>query len=254
MARHVSLLAVSFALAASAAWAQKTDSRPTLLEQFGMRPNPHVPLPHHVPVLPDYATPGCWIEAHAQGRVRDEARPAHAIIVKCPAKEDNGPTGYSLALYLQNPGGGYDLAAENRTFIPTLSPEQRKFESIGLGSDPKTPPLEFKNGSLVVTMDVTALAGPTADRVLTYTLRYRDSRLWVSGLDEFIVTFRLRTVHNSYNFLTGKAQLSKGTGCAGRADALSRCRYNGAWKQILTPRAPSLDDVGDGTTFEPKVD
>jgi len=218
-----------------------------------MKPMAHMPLPRHVANLSDAAPPGCAVEAQAQGHLEQEKRSAVAVIVKCPAGEDED-AGHTLALFVQNPSGGYDLAVQNRTLIPTLPPELRRDLSVGLGWAPKQPALQFKRGSLIVAMDVTGLTGPNADRMLTFSFNCKDGELWLSGFDEFAVTFRLETALNSYNFLTGKALLSVGTGCAGRADALSHCRYTGRWKQIVGRRPLSLDDVGDGVAFEPKVE
>lgn len=110
----------------------------------------------------------------------------------------------------------------------------------------------FKRGSLVVNIDQTFEAGPNADRILTYSLRYREGRLALAGLEEWIVTQRRESVHNSYNYLSGKAVVFGGN-CAGGADVEAGCRYKPTGKLIDRKGSLALDDVGSWLEFKPKV-
>jgi hypothetical protein len=150
--------------------------------------------------------------------------------------------------------GGYDLAAQNHTLLPSYSTKELQLLGFALGDGAHVPGLELKRGSLRVHINLSPGSGPTAERDLTYSFRYNNGHLYLVGYDEFIVGSRLGTVSNSYNYLSGKAQLSSGANCAGRADVVAHCRYTPALKTLSTKQPIEIEQIGDGLEFKPATD
>ncbi len=209
-------------------------------------------LPSHGRDLSEYVPQGWRWEARARGQLGNPLRWADALVLVRSSQSTSGSEERALVVALENTSGGYDLAVENHTFLPALKPTERQYFSIGLGVGRNMPPLAFKRGSLVVNIDQTFEVGPNADRVLTYSFRYREGRLVVAGLDEWTVTQRHESVNNSYNFLSGKAVVFGGN-CASVAEVAAGCRYKPTWKRIAGNGLPTLEELGSSFEFEPKV-
>ena len=176
---------------------------------------------------------------------------ADAFVLVKPSQSTVGSEERVLAVTFENARGGYDLAVENHSFLPALSPSMRQYFSISLGMGRDMPPLVFKRGSLVLIIDQTFEKGPNADRILTYSLRYRAGHLALAGLNEWIVTQRRESVNNSYNYLSGKAMVFGGN-CAG-VPVEAGCHYKPTLQHIARKGPPAIDDLGRWYEFKPKV-
>lgn len=206
-------------------------------------------LPRRADSVAAFAPPGWTIEAQAHGILGDGARPATVMVLKATDPSISAVR-RQLIVLCGGAHGGYALATRNSTLLP----DQPANDGLGytLG-DATQPGLQFDRGSLRVNIAQAMDAGPIAERDRSYVFRFRDGRLYLVGLDDFIVGFDLDTANWSYNYLTGKAALSRGAHCAGRRDVIAHCRYTRTWKTLSPGHPIPIDAIGDGLAFEPET-
>jgi hypothetical protein len=152
---------------------------------------------------------------------------------------DTNPRILAIA-FRDGPSGKFSVQLQNHTLIP------RRTEPAAADPFDKEIGIAIARGSFQVRLDWFMSAGGWGTFNTTYTFRHRSGRFELIGYDRF-TTHRGSgdTASLSINYLTRKVKRTTGH--------ISRDNDKVHWQTLPQKPAPTLESIGDGLSFEPKL-
>ncbi|MDG2537253.1 hypothetical protein P5Y53_06230 [Dyella jiangningensis] len=142
-----------------------------------------------------------------------------------------------LAVAFARDGGGYALALQNHSLIPRhdIPTIEDMLEEGGVS---------VQRGALRVTLHFWANAGSWSMGNTTYTFRWQNGRFELIGYDSDSVMRNSGASESlSINYSTGKVKRTTGN--------MQDDKEAVTWQKLSSSRRWSLDEVGDGSAFDP---
>ena len=155
-----------------------------------------------------------------------------------PSKSfDTNP--YMLAIYFSDGDGQYRRIASNHRLIPRHdSPElEDVIDSVTGGG------VRIENNTLRVSLGLFSGTSSGMGR-LGFTFRWQDGHFILIGFDSYEVNRADGSISSdSYNFLTGRRKHG--------VSSIDSDQTKFTWSSFARHRAPTLNEMGDGTAFDP---
>jgi hypothetical protein len=215
----------------------------------------HVPDAHY-PGLPAQAmnaegfVPNGWrLESQAAEDLDGDGRPDLVLVLRQqdPANVIRNDDGLGenpldtnpriLAAAFASDGGGYALALQNHALIPRhdVPTVEDMLEEGGVS---------VQRGALRVTLHFWANAGSWSMGNTTYTFRWQNGRFELIGYDSDSVMRNSGASESlSINYSTGEVKRSVGN--------MQDDKETVTWQKLPSSRRWTLDEVGDGSAFDP---
>ncbi|MBI3675744.1 MAG: hypothetical protein HY243_03915 [Proteobacteria bacterium] len=217
-------------------------------------------LPAHARSINDFIPAGWEIEIQDTGILENNDRVATVFVASDQAANHSRSRSAAhriLVIAFRNTDGTFDLAVQNHTLLPRLSVDTLTYSDYEIGSSSVTDRwkgVEIRRGTLRVHLDQSFDVGPNAESDTSYAFRYRKSHLELVGYDHTGITFHGGELITSINYLTRKLSLARGTNCVGRLDVVKKCSFKTTWKRLPPASLLTIDDIGDGLVFSPRID
>jgi hypothetical protein len=143
--------------------------------------------------------------------------------------------------FREGPAGDYILQAENHTLIPR---REDPVQVDPFGDD--NGGIAIERGGLNITLHLFMTAGGWDMFTATHKFQHRNNRFELSGYDRSSVHRASgKTNDISVNYLTGKMKLATGHIASDKPTKVT-------WKTLPRRSPPSLDELGDGLSFDPQ--
>ena len=162
--------------------------------------------------------------------------PKNIITIETAPSNPVNTNPYILAVaFGDKASGNYQLALQNHELIPR--PVETPFDELYTKDDTK-----IENGSFTVAL---YWFGGTI-YVPKFRFRFRHEKFKLIGFDSVSHDRSSSAIiETSVNYLSGKAEIKTGT--------IDSDVSESTFKKLKSPRVLTLDEIGDGTQFEPEL-
>ncbi|RAO75959.1 hypothetical protein CA260_15495 [Dyella jiangningensis] len=232
------LLGSAFVLAAPSAWAE--------LRIPAVR---YPGLPAQAASAEGFVPAGWRLESQVADDLNGDGRPDLVLVLRQqdPANVIRNDDGLGenpldtnprmLAVAFARDGGGYALVLQNHSLIPRhdIPTIDDMLEEGGVS---------VQRGALRVTLHFWANAGSWSMGNTTYTFRWQNGRFELIGFDSDSVMRNSGASESlSINYSTGKVKRTVGN--------MQDDKETVTWEKLPSPRRWTLDEVADGSAFDP---
>ncbi|HEX8225252.1 MAG TPA: hypothetical protein VF605_15670 [Allosphingosinicella sp.] len=203
-------------------------------------------LPATAATAQGFVPKGWTEESRAEGDIDGDSKADLALVLRsldpanvvpqemCGKELDTNPS--ILAVLLARPGGGYRLVVEDHALIPR---RDNSCQLDGLTA------IAVERGALRLDFERMMSAGGWDMGSTTFKWRWRDGALRLAGFDYSNVSRNSGVIGRiSVNYPTGRVKTSTGN----IGSDLEKVR----WTRLRSRRAPTIDEVGNGLTFDPE--
>jgi hypothetical protein len=203
-------------------------------------------LPAAATTAQGFVPKGWAIESRAEGDLDGDSKPDVALVLRsqhranvipqemCGEELDTNP--WILAVLLANRGGGYRLAVQNHALIP------RREDACNLDH---LVAIAVERGALRMDFERMMSAGGWDMGTTTFKWRWREGALRLVGFDYSNVSRNSGVTGGiSINYPTGRVKISTGN--------IGSDREKVRWTTLRRRSAPTIEEVGNGLSFDPE--